>query len=105
LIKINLCFFKILVIDIKEIREYQPLFVEFDEYTRFLYIMTMLRVFYISIIFLVFLIARMIYTWQENKSNKIDQNNYVFIYLDATFYHLFKRSFYIAYIFRLHLQI
>ena len=26
-----------LVIDVKQIREYQPLFVEFDEYTRFLF--------------------------------------------------------------------
>ena len=47
-----------LVIDVKQIREYQPLFVEFDEYTRFLFIMTMLRVFYISIIFLVFLFGK-----------------------------------------------
>jgi len=59
MIKMDLCFFKILVIDIKEIREYQPLFVEFDEYTRFLFIMTMLRVFYISMIFLFF------HIWQE----------------------------------------
>merc|ERR1712203_541147 len=56
LIKIDLRFFKIAVIDIKEIREYQPLFEEFDEYTRFLFIMTMLRVFYIIINFLVFFI-------------------------------------------------
>lgn len=78
-----------LVIDIKQIREYQPLFVEFDEYTRFLCIMTMLRVFYISIIFLYSYLARIIYTWQENKSNKIDQKNYVFLCLDSAFYHLF----------------